>query len=479
MNVIEVLQMAGENILVYAGSFVLVLSILVFVHEWGHYIVARLCGVRVEVFSIGFGKELLGVYDKNGTRWKLSLVPLGGYVKLFGDVDPASAGHTETVDGAEGEAPRPMTPEERKTAFFAQALWKRACIVFAGPAINYIFAILLMAGLFTFHGRPVTPPSASAVVQGSAADKNGFLPHDKVLSIGGNSIQTFEDIKREVMVALNVKQHFVVERAGKTLDIYATPDLKVVEDRFGFKHSEGLLGLIDPRYAISIDTILTINGQSYKDEADVRAFLLAHMGETLRLSFKKIKKDNVKLEEKNGAGNISDQEEKDPEILIVQPLAAFNMDLKDPENKKLYLSDVKPDSVVKYPMFEALGVACNQTWVVTRGTLEALGQMVMGVRSTSELGGMIRIGTLAGDMAKLGIPALIYFMAMLSISLGLLNLFPIPMLDGGHLVFYALEAILRRPVPEQIQEYAFRIGMVFLIGVMVFANLSDVIQLLL
>ncbi len=472
MNMIEMLQTMGGNVWVYGGAFLLVLSILVFVHEWGHYIVARLCGVRVETFSIGFGKELLGFYDKRGTRWKFSLVPLGGYVKLFGDVDPASAGHSEIVEDEAGvEPPRPMTPEERNAAFFAQALWKRAAIVFAGPAINYIFAVILMAALFAMNGQPVTPPSVAAIVAGSSAEKNGFLPHDKILSIEGNPVITFEDIRREIMIALNLKKHFVVERDGQRLDIYAAPDLEVQEDRFGFKHSIGVLGLISPRHAVEISSIATINGLVYADSKAVRQALLLNMGKALRLTFHKTPEQMAKEAEK--------PEEKGPEVLIAAPLELFNQSLKDPENTVLYLADVEANAFVNYNPLEAVQVALRQAWVVTRGTLDALGQMVMGTRSASELGGMIRIGALAGDMAKQGVAALVMFTALLSINLGLINLFPIPMLDGGHLMFYAFEAILRRPVPEQVQEYAFRIGLAFLIGVMVFANLSDVVQLLL
>lgn len=459
MNFLESFQMLGGNLWFYGGAFILVLSVLVFVHEWGHYIIARLCGVQVETFSIGFGKELFGVNDKNGTRWKVSLIPLGGYVKLFGDVDPASAGHSDGVE--DEEKIRPFTEAEKKRAFFAQPVWKRAAVVVAGPAINYIFAIILMALLFTFNGQPVTPPVAAAVIGGSSADEHGFKAHDKVLSIDGKTVTTFEDIRREMMIALDLEKHFVVERDGQRIDIYASPEKVTQEDRFGFQHSRGLLGLISPRHAVKIENITSVDGRSYDDVDAVRAALVARMGQSFT------------IEIQNGEAK---------QILNVQPLVAFNEFIDTPDADEyafLFLSNVSANAFVAYPFHVSVWEAMKQSWVITRGTLEALGQMVVGSRSAAELGGVIRIGALAGDMAKQGLIALIMFAALLSINLGLINLFPIPMLDGGHLLFYAFESILGRPIPEKIQEYAFRVGFAFLIGIMVFANLNDIMQLLL
>ena len=460
MNFFEIFQMLGGNVWLYGGAFILVLSILVFVHEWGHYIIARMCGIRVETFSIGFGKELLGFNDKNGTRWKIAMIPLGGYVKLFGDVDPASAGHAEGTEDEQGEI-HPFTEEEKTQAFFAQSVWKRAAVVIAGPAINYIFAILIMAALFTFNGQPVTPPVAAAVIGGSSAEKNGFLPHDRIISVDGKSIDTFEDIRREMMIALDLEKHFVVERDGELIDIMASPEKQTQEDRFGFKHSRGLLGLISPRHAVQIKNVKVIDGRSYDDEAAVREALIKRMGKSF------------KIEIENGQSK---------QALLVKPLPEFNEFIntaKAEEYGFLFLSNVDANTFIQYPIHKSAFEAIKQCWVITRGTLEALGQMVTGSRSAAELGGVIRIGALAGDMAKQGVIALIMFTALLSINLGLINLFPIPMLDGGHLMFYAFEAALGRPIPERIQEYAFRIGFAFLIGVMVFANLNDIMQLLL
>lgn len=460
MNFLELFQSFGSNVWTYGGTFILILSILVFVHEWGHYIIARICGVKVESFSIGFGKELFGWNDKNGTRWKFSLVPLGGYVKLYGDVDPASAQYSENVEEM-GEI-RAMTAEERDQAFFSKPVWKRAAVVFAGPAINYIFAALLLMGLYVYNGKPVTPPTAAAVIGGSSADTYGFQPHDEIVQIDGIRIRSFEDIRREMMIALDEERHFIVNRDGQTVDIYAKPEKVEDEDRFGFRHSRGLLGLISPRHAIQVKNILSIDGQEYSDEQESEKI------EALQSRFGSI----FKVEVKRGS---------ESDVLTVKPLNEFNANIADSEADEfglLFISS-RDNEFVKFGFVDGFFEAIEQTYVITVGTLEALGQMITGTRSATELGGIIRIGAVAGDMAQQGLIALIMFTALLSINLGLINLFPIPMLDGGHLMFYAAEAVMGKPIPEQIQEYAFRFGLFFLVCIMVFANLNDIMQLIL
>ena len=461
MSFIELIQSLGTNIWIYGGAFVLVLGVLVFVHEWGHYIVARLCGVKVEEFSIGFGYELFGFFDHNGTRWKVALIPLGGFVKLFGDADPASAKHTDTVEDGKTHALRPMTDDERKQAFFAKPVWQRAAVVLAGPAINYIFAIVLMACLFTLNGQPVTPPIAAAIVAGSSAEKAGFKTHDRVVSIDGREISSFEDIRREMLISLDTERHFVVERGGETLDIVARPERVEQQDRFGFKHSKGLLGLISPRQALDVKAIKKIGVMAVNTPEQARKLLLEKMGQVFQVTV---------------------ESEGKTDSFIVNPLATMNDGLLDPEDPRfdaLIVARTDPNMFLHYSPIEALGHAVSEAGVVTMGTLEALGQIVVGTRSTTELGGVIRIGALAGDMAQQGVVALVLFTALLSINLGLINLFPIPMLDGGHLLFYAVEAVLGRPIPDRIQEYAFRFGLAFLVGIMAFANLNDIMQLIL
>ena len=368
----------------YGLPFVLVLSLLVFVHEWGHYIVARMCGVRVETFSIGFGREIFGRTDKNGTRWKFSMIPLGGYVQMFGDTDPASAGH---------ETGKKMTKAEKKVAFFSQSIPKRAAVVVAGPAINFIFAILILAGLYVAHGQPIVPPVAASLVEGGPAEVAGILPDDKIIDINGNPVETFQDVVHHVGLNLDQEMQITVLRSSgeigewdtaNPVELTMTPERIEGEDRFGFKHTRGRIGVMSP------------TGKS----------------------------------------------------------------------------EIKTHNVIS-----AFGSATKETWNITAGTMRALGQMITGVRSTDELGGILRIGAYAGQFAEAGIASLIMFTALLSINLGLINLFPIPMLDGGHLAMYSIEALKGSPMSERSQEYAFRVGFTAVIFFMLFATWNDLVQL--
>lgn len=456
----DILALVASNIWIYGGSFFLVLGILVFVHEFGHYIVARWCGVRAETFSIGFGRELFGYTDKRGTRWKFSLIPLGGYVKMFGDVDPASAGHTDKVVSADGNV-HTMSEEERKVAFFSKSVWQRMAIVFAGPGINYLFAIVVMAILFMAYGQPITPPQAAAIVVGGAADKAGFEPQDVILKIGGNTISRFEDIRREIAVKLDVPTEFVVLRQGKIVTFTASPERMEEKDQHGFKQSRGMLGVISPGNGIDLKSVKMIDGKPVSDVNDAREKILARMGSVFDVGV---------------SGGLTDKS------IRIHPLMEKNEGLKDSKSKtynSLVIAEGEVSSVIKHGPVDALTSAVSETYKITVSTLEAIGQIFTGTRSAKELGGIIRIGAIAGDMAQTGFISLVTFMALLSINLGLINLFPVPMLDGGHLVFYSIEAIRGKAISEHIQEYAYRLGLAILVGIMVFANLNDIMQLVL
>jgi regulator of sigma E protease len=461
-SIFDWVHMIAGNLWLYGGAFLLVLGILVFVHEWGHYIVARMCGVRIESFSVGFGPEIFGFSDKRGTRWKFSLVPLGGYVKMFGDTDPASAGHSDKKKDEQTQEIRSLTEAERKEAFYTQPVARRAAIVFAGPAVNFIFAIIVLTFLYTFYGEPITPPIAAAVMGGTPAETAGFMPHDEVLAIDGSPIHRFEDIRREVMVGLDTQRTFTVARNGKTIELKAIPRRTQDKDRFGFSHASGLLGLISPGNGIELSRVRAVDGQKVKDLNEARSLILPKLGGAFHIDL--------------------DRGEKKVDALLIQPLADANRGLKnpkDPDYAHLILARADQADFVKHSVPESFVAAVRETGDVIGSTLKALGQMITGMRSASELGGIIRIGAIAGDMAKAGIAALISFTALLSINLGLINLFPIPMLDGGHLLFYGVESIKGSPIPEQIQEYAFRLGLAILVGIMLFANLNDIVQLIL
>lgn len=345
--------------------FLIILSLIVFVHEFGHYWVARRNGVKVEVFSIGFGPELFGRNDRHGTRWKFSAIPLGGYVKMLGDADASSA----TVDRAAARDP---------ASFPAKSVWQRMAIVVAGPAFNFLYAIAVLAVLFAVSGRPFTPAVVGEVNPGSPAEAAGLLAGDRILAAGGREIASFEELQALVRESTGEPLALSVDRDGERLELAVTPALSEIEDRFGGKHRVGLMGV-------------------------------SRAGVEFRRS--------------------------SPPMAVV-------------------------DAVV-------------ETGRMVGGTLVALGEMVAGTRGTEELGGPIKIAQMSGEIARDGIVAVIWFTAVLSINLGLINLFPIPMLDGGHLVLYGIEAARGRPLGERSQEIAFRFGLAMVLSLMVFATWND------
>jgi len=360
----------------YAAPFLLVLTVLVFVHELGHYWVARRAGVRVETFSIGFGRELTGWTDRAGTRWKIGWLPLGGYVKMFGDSDAASS--------PDREAGQAMTAEERAVSFHHKPLVWRAAIVAAGPIANFLFAILIFAVLFMSYGRPFTPPVVGSTIEGMPADKAGMKAGDRIVSINGQAIDRFEEIQRVVLINLDQPLVVAYVRDGKTITAPLAPVIVEETDRFGNKMRLARLG---------------IRSSGQRDIEAIRS-----------------------------------------------PVTA-------------------------------IGRAIEETWVQTVGSLTAVGQMITGRRTADELSGPLGIAKISGEAAQVSWAALVALAATLSISLGLINLFPIPMLDGGHLVFYAIEALRGRPLGPQAQEYGFRFGLVLVLSLMVFATWQDLVRL--
>lgn len=353
--------------------FLLVLTVLVFVHELGHYLVARRNGVRIEVFSIGFGPELFGWTDRAGTRWKFSAVPLGGYVKMFGDADPAST---------PGAAVPGMTAAERSVSFHHKRLGQRAAIVAAGPIANFLFAVVALAVLFATAGQSFTPPDVGGVQPGSAAERAGLQPGDLIVSINGSGIQRFEEIRQMVSIMPGEALEIVVERDGRTLSLAATPDVRELTDRFGNVQRIGQLGIM-------------------RGGAETR----------------------------------------------------------------------------RHDPLTAVWQAGREVAGMISGTFVALGQMIEGSRGTEELGGPLRIAQMSGEVAQVGWYPLITFMAFLSVNLGLINLFPVPLLDGGHLLFYALEGLRGRPLGPKAQEYGFRIGLALVLTLMVFTTWNDLVHL--
>ncbi|WP_338466352.1 RIP metalloprotease RseP [Novosphingobium sp. ZN18A2] len=365
--------MQSPGILMTVLAFALVLGPLVFLHELGHYLVGRWFGVKAEGFSIGFGKEIAGWTDKRGTRWKLSMIPLGGYVQFAGDMNPASQPDAAWLS---------LPAEERERTFPAKPLWQRALIVAAGPVTNFLVAILILASFNTFYGRVVASPVIGEVQAGSVADKAGLRVGDRIVELRGEKIRDFMQVRMEVGQHPGEPLGIVVLRDGSRVSVPATAGTKIDTDQFGNKQKIGFLGI----------------------------------------------------------GTAS------AEMVRVGPV-------------------------------EAVGDAIGQTRDIVSMMVTGIAQIVTGKREVRELGGPIKIAKFSGEQLALGWQNFAWFAAMISINLGFINLLPIPVLDGGHLMFYAAEAVRRKPVSERGQEWAFRTGFAFVVALMLFVTVNDVASL--
>jgi len=375
MNLFDWLTGFGGSAAGYVLPFLFVLTIVVFFHELGHFIVARWCGVAVKVFSIGFGPELLGFNDRTGTRWRLSLIPLGGYVRFLGDDNEVSRTNREAMAA--------MSAHDRARTFAGQNVAKRAAIVAAGPIANFILAIVIFTAIFGTVGREVMTARIDTIVDGSPAAAAGFQAGDVVKSIDGTPVNDFSDLQRVVSISSGETLQIVVDRNGTPVTLTAKPERKTVTDRFGNEQRLGVLGI----------------------------------------------------------------------------------------TRNTPASDI---TVQHYSLPQAAVLATQETWFVVDRTVGYLVQVVAGKESPDQLGGPIRVAEVSAQVATLGIVALINLAAILSISIGLINLFPVPMLDGGHLLFFAVEAIRGRPLSERAQEIGFRIGFAAVLALMIFATGNDI-----
>jgi len=378
MELFGVVGGAAGSLLGYLIPFLIVLTVVVFIHELGHFLVGRWCGVGVNAFSIGFGPELVGFTDRHGTRWKLSAIPLGGYVKFAGDVNGASVPDAASLSQ--------MSPAERAVSFHHKTVLQRALVVAAGPIANFLLAIAIFAGITYVNGRQILAPRVDVVQAGSAAERAGFKPGDLVLSINGRSISSFTDMQRIVSASADDELSIAIDRDGREMTLTAVPDLKETETPFG-KQRIGLLGLQASR---------------------------------------------------------------------------------GPDDLKL----------VKYGLFDSIRLGAMETWYVVERTFTYIGRLVVGRESADQLSGPIRIAQVSGQVATLGGTAgLVSLVAVLSVSIGLINLFPIPLLDGGHLLFYGIEALRGRPLSDRAQEIGFRIGLAIVVMLMLFATWNDIVHL--
>ena len=368
----------SHGVLGYVVPFLFVLTIVVFFHELGHFLVARWAGVKVLTFSLGFGPELMGFNDRHNTRWKISAIPLGGYVKFFGDDTEASTPSAEAL--------ATMTAEERAGSFHHKKVGPRAAIVAAGPIANFILAIVIFAGMALYFGKPNTTPRVDAVQEDSVAANAGFKVGDIVTSIDGHEIGSFADMQRVVSVNAGSELTFHLKRDNDDVTLKATPALKEVKDLFGNSHRIGVLGI------------------------------------------------------------------------------QYN---------------ARPDESRSVPVgfFESVKIGFEQVWFIIATTFKFVGSLFAGAGSAGDVGGPLRIAQLSGQAASLGFQLVVQLCATLSVSIGLLNLFPVPLLDGGHLLFYAVEATRGRPLSERAQEMGFRIGLGLVLMLMVFATYNDILHL--
>lgn len=368
----------GGGLAGYIVPFLFVLTIVVFFHELGHFLVARWHGVKVLAFSIGFGPEILGFNDRYGTRWKLAAVPLGGYVKFFGDENAASVPDHAAAAG--------MSEDERKVSFIHKPVGPRAAVVAAGPIANFLLAIVIFAAIFMTVGKQTTTARVDAVQPGSAAQAAGFQSGDLVLSINGQKIDSFSDMQRIVSISAGETLSVAIERGGASLTLKAVPQMRELKDSFGNVHRLGVLGI----------------------------------------------------------------------------------------SRSMAPGDVKTQT---YGPVTALVAGAQETWFVVERTLSYIGGVFTGREAADQLGGPIRIAQVSGQVATAGFVALLHLTAVLSVSIGLLNLFPIPLLDGGHLLFYGIEAARGRPLSERAQDIGFRIGLAIVVMLMIFATFNDILHL--
>ncbi len=362
--------MQSPGIILTILSFLLVIGPLIFIHELGHYFAGRIFGVKADTFSIGFGREVAGWTDRRGTRWKVGWLPLGGYVKFAGDMNPASQPSDEWLS---------LPPEERARTFQAKPLWQRFIIVAAGPLVNFLFAIIVYMGVFASYGEPRTPAVIANVAAGSAAEAAGIRPGDKILSINGATISRFEDVGAYVQIRPDERLRIVAERGGRPLTFEAVTRSETISDNFGNQARIGRLGV-------------------------------SPVGER-----------------------------------VFEPLAAWELPV----------------------------VAVRHTAETVQMMVVTLGQVVTGTRSVKEMGGPLKIAQYSGQQASIGWFSFLMFMTIISINLGFINLLPIPLLDGGHLLFYIIEGVRRKPLRPEAQEWAFRTGLAALLALMIFVTLND------
>ncbi|QIE56081.1 RIP metalloprotease RseP [Pikeienuella piscinae] len=427
--------------------FLVVLGVVVFVHEYGHYIVGRWVGIRAEVFSIGFGPELLAWRDKRGMRWRVGALPLGGYVKFAGDMNAASA-------GVDREALARMSAEERKGAFHTAAIWRRALTVLAGPVANFILSILVFAFFAMLAGREVNEPVIGSI-RADANPELGLMAGDRVIAIDGNYVESFSDILVELAALEGQRATALVDRGAgeEEIEIFYLRPARVDEVVPGGAAADAGL---QPD-----DVVTAVDGEPTPSFDSLRARIAASGGAMLSL-------DVTRGDEK-----------------LVLSMTPEMVEMPGPDGaierrpmigvRNMSFGGIEPIVETANP-FDALTYGAARTWAIIAGTMDYLGDMITGAADSSQLGGPIQIAKVSGQAAEQGLESLAMMIALISTSIGLINLFPIPVLDGGHLVFYALEAVRGKPLRARWQEIGNGVGFGMIMLLMVFATYNDLLR---
>ena len=460
------------NIVYYIVPFVVLLGVLVFVHEFGHFIIARILKVQVVAFSLGFGKELWSRTDKYGTRWKISAIPLGGYCQFLGDADASSS---TVVDSLEK-----LSEDEKKKAFPLQPSWKKIAIVVAGPLFNYLFAIVLFWGLFFGFGRMVYPSVVGAVMPGEAADLAGIKVGDKIISINGKETPDFQVLGNEVSLSetdavdVAIERPIMVKTTLEEVFLSATKHEKIL-GVVSFEHkydketrkkipAPAVVANVLPNSAAQKagimvnDAIDEINGTPIQNFDELKTYIEQHADEELEISLRR------------------------PMIVKVTLKDTQYTDENGRKVKRRMLGiESKPELTVAERMgfVESVYASFEETYNLTETTLRGLGQMITGRRGGKDVGGIIRIAEMSGDISKSGgMLGFIYFMALLSVNLGLINLLPIPVLDGGSLVIFIIECVTGRELKEEVRDLIFKVGILIILAIMVLATWNDIVHLI-
>lgn len=378
MEIMNILTGFGGSFFQYVFGFISVLMVIVFVHEMGHFLVARWCGVRVEAFSVGFGKEILGFTDKHQTRWKLSLIPLGGYVKFWGDANEASFENPDAINH--------MSDEDKKGYFQIKPLWQKAAVIVAGPFANFLFAIAIFAVFLMVIGQPFISTRVDDLTVGGAAEIAGIQKGDTIAEINGDTINSFNDLQKHIMFNPDKSLVIKVNRNQELITLNITPKPFVYKDKFGNEQTIGRIGVV------------------HNSSEDERKFIQLNL----------------------------------------------------------------PDAISK---------GSSEVWFIIKQTLVMIKDLFIGQGDIKQLGGPVKIAQTSGQLASEGVLPLVRLAALLSVGIGLFNLFPIPMLDGGHLVFYLIEAVMGKPLPPRYMEYAMRAGITLLLSFFIFVTVNDVISI--